>query len=556
MEYGEELIEKVKKVYDVAKAARKKKLDPAPRVEILLATELAGRVEGLVSVVVPELSGSGLRERILKLEEEYGKGNEEIGFIIAEEVASGRFHPFDSVERAIEAGLRVGIAYWTLGVTTAPLEGLTHIAIKNRLDGKKYLSIYLAGPIRSAGGTTNAMLVMLADFLRKKFGIGEYDPTHQEIERYFLEVESYHRRVTRLQYMPSAGELKFAVRNIPVEVNGEPTERIEVLAYKDLPRVETNQIRGGMVLTLSNVCLKASKLVKRMKKFGEKYDLTNWSWLEELKKKKAAKSEGGEKKTATYIAEIPGGRPVFSYPGEVGGFRLRYGRARNTGFAAIGIHPATMAILDDFIAVGTQLKLELPGKAGAAAPVDSIEGPIVRLKDRSVVRVSSEFEAKKLRKDVEKILYLGDILITYGEFLTNGHRLEQPAWCEEWWLEEVRQHIPDFSGTDVGFEEAVEISKKTGVPLHPKYTYFWENVSGEDVRKLQNALEGELSDVKDILEALGVEHFMEGGKVALKELDRKILSLVLSKKPEGAHESGIDAVNACSPVKIRRKAGR
>ncbi|RLI63640.1 MAG: hypothetical protein DRO67_05425, partial [Candidatus Asgardarchaeum californiense] len=28
---------------------------------------------------------------------------------------------------------------------------------------------------------------------------------------------------------------------------------------------------------------------------------------------------------------VIGGRPVFSYPSRVGGFRVRYGRSRNTG---------------------------------------------------------------------------------------------------------------------------------------------------------------------------------------------------------------------------------
>ena len=83
-----------------------------------------------------------------------------------------------------------------------------------------------------------------------------------------------------------------------------------------------------------------------------------------------------------------GGRPIFSFPqfqGGQGGFRLRYGRARNTGLAAIGFHPSTMIVLGGFIAIGTQLRIEKPGKAGIAASVESIEPPIVKLKDGSVV---------------------------------------------------------------------------------------------------------------------------------------------------------------------------
>ena len=79
-----------------------------------------------------------------------------------------------------------------------------------------------------------------------------------------------------------------------------------------------------------------------------------------------------------YIADVIAGRPVFSYPSRIGGFRLRYGRSRNTGFAACGLHPASMTILDEFCAIGTQTRIEQPGKSSSTMPVDSIEGPIVR----------------------------------------------------------------------------------------------------------------------------------------------------------------------------------
>lgn len=555
-EYFRTLDMETKKAYEIARKARSLLLDPKPDVEVMLAENLAARVENLVSIAVPALKGSGLKERIMELEEKYTKGDERIGFLIAEEVAKGTFCEFDSKEKAIEAGIRVGTAYWTLGIVTAPLEGFTHAKIKKRMDGGEYLALYFAGPIRSAGGTTNAMIVMLGDFLRKKFGIGKYDATSQEIERYYLEMEDYHKRVARLQYMPSYKEVKFIVENLPVEVTGEATEDFEVLAYKDLPRVETNKIRGGMVLTMSMIALKASKLLKRVKKYGKMFGLENWSWLEKLVEMKEKKKDGeNEEGNAVYLSEIPGGRPVFSYPNAVGGFRLRYGRARNTGFATVGIHPATMYLLGKFLAVGTQIKIELPGKAATVAPVHSIEGPIVKLKDGSVVKVRSLEEAKKISKNVDKILFLGDVLIPYGEFLTNGHPLEPSGWVEEWWLKEVKSRWPEFDKRDVDFDEAVEISRKYDVPLHPKYTYFWENLSGEEVKKLQENL-GKWNQVKNILEKLGVPHRVEGGKVILDEIDEKVLRFVLSRKIENIPENGIEAVNMSSPVKIMRKVGR
>ena len=40
-----------------------------------------------------------------------------------------------------------------------------------------------------------------------------------------------------------------------------------------------------------------------------------------------------------------------------------------------------MHILGDFLAVGTQMKIERPGKAAGIVPVDSIQGPTVKLQN-------------------------------------------------------------------------------------------------------------------------------------------------------------------------------
>ena len=40
-----------------------------------------------------------------------------------------------------------------------------------------------------------------------------------------------------------------------------------------------------------------------------------------------------------------------------------------------------MLIVDSFAAIGTQLKLQLPGKATASTPCDTIEGPSVILEN-------------------------------------------------------------------------------------------------------------------------------------------------------------------------------
>ncbi|MHA2193622.1 MAG: hypothetical protein ACXAAR_09360, partial [Candidatus Thorarchaeota archaeon] len=73
------------------------------------------------------------------------------------------------------------------------------------------------------------------------------------------------------------------------------------------------------------------------------------------------------------------------------------------------------------------------------APVDTIEGPIVLLKDESVRQVFSVSEARKLQGQVERILYLGDILVALGEFLENNHPLVPSGYCEEWWSHDLER---------------------------------------------------------------------------------------------------------------------
>ena len=186
----------------------------------------------------------------------------------------------------------------------------------------------------------------------------------------------------RLQYFPSNDEIRFAVSNIPVEITGESTLETEVTGYRDLPRVETNRVRGGAILAIAEGVLQKWR---KILKYVDKFDIGGWDWLERLHQKD--ENENGEKKevviepNAKYMKEVIAGRPVLSYPSSKWGLRLVYGRSRATGFATAGLNPATMYLTDEFMALGTQIKVERPGKAACVTPCDTIEGPLVRLKN-------------------------------------------------------------------------------------------------------------------------------------------------------------------------------
>lgn len=157
------------------------------------------------------------------------------------------------------------------------------------------------------------------------------------------------------------------------------------------------------------------------------------------------KKEEGEKPKILpnykFIQDIVAGRPVFTFPMEKGGFRLRYGRCRTSGFASTSVSAQTMEILDDFLAVGTQMRIERPGKSTVVTPCDTIEPPIVRLKDGSVKKLRTIEEARRLTGEIEEIIHLGDLLISYGEFSENNHILIPNGYCEEEWALELEEKI-------------------------------------------------------------------------------------------------------------------
>ena len=90
-----------------------------------------------------------------------------------------------------------------------------------------------------------------------------------------------------------------------------------------------------------------------------------------------------------------------------------------------------------FLAPGTQLKIERPGKATGVVPVDSIEGPTVRLANGDVRRIDDPERARELRNGVERIVDLGDYLVNYGEFVENNHPLAPASYAVEWWKKDM-----------------------------------------------------------------------------------------------------------------------
>jgi len=450
--------------YDIAERARALGRDCETTVEIPQAEDLAGRVQALTGIEASEI--------IRKLSMSYDRER------VAIEAAISVSENFDGTEEErIEKGIRVALAILTEGILVAPLEGITGVRIKQR-DSGNYLAIYYSGPIRSAGGTAQALSVFTADILRRKFGIGKYIPTKNEIERCKEEIPLY-ARVQHLQYVPTAEEIEMAVRGSPVCITGEGTEKAEVAGHRDLPDIETNRLRGGMALVIAEgLILKASKLKKYVSTFG----LEGWSFSREKVEEKDIYPN------SNYLKEMVAGRPALSYPSRKGGFRLRYGRSRNTGLAAVAINPVTMKVLDDFIALGTQIKLERPGKAAAVVANANLEGPAVLLESGSLLVLRNERMFEENKGKIKQIVDLGEIMISFGEFIENNKVLFPGAFTDEWWRKVCSSKL-GFAPDVKTEQEALDFSLRYKAPLHPAYTYLWHDVSVENVQAFSEMLE-------------------------------------------------------------------
>ena len=580
--YVDSLEKELRQMYSLSDSAREKGLDPALKTECIIAQDIADLVEGLVG---PKGVAASIRDLNTKF------GREELAFKIAEQIVDGKFGQMEP-EPAAEQAIRTALAIFTEGLTAAPIQGVAQVKIKTNLDRSRYLAIYFAGPIRSAGGTDQALTLVVGDFVRRQLGLDRYKPTQEELSRFVEELRVYERSVGRFQYHIPDEELKKALTLLSVEVTGTESDPVEVSSYRNLPRVETNRVRGGALRVVNDgIVGRALKVLIIIEKLG----FQGWDWLRDFKKKSEEKKSGG------FMDDVIAGRPIFAFPSRRGGFRLRYGRSRNTGLSAVGIHPATMLVLENFLAAGTQLRLELPGKGGVTVPVDTLELPVVCLKDGSVVRVTLE-NFKDVKGKVAKILFLGDILISFGDFLYTNKALPPSGYVEEWWIKDVADALKNGFGGDVEkvaeaanlspaklknllenpfsdeftAKEAFALSGVLHVPLHPRFTFFWSSLSSiQEVNLLKDwltksevALEGDSvckivgeldQNVTAVLRRLFAPHRILDGKIVFEGADAYVLALTLGYGSsrtidDSVGESVFKTLSLLAGVEVKDKA--
>ena len=523
--YYEDLSSQVYKEFGIAADAKSTLLDSSGIIEPKIAFDLAERVAKMHDIDI----ANPLREQLDKT------GKENAALIMSKEIALGKYQsPDATLEERLDHAVRVGLAIVTEGVTIAPLQGISEIKIKNNKDGSEYLSVSIAGPMRSAGGTESAVTMLIADHVRRAVGLEKYqaDCFDDETGRFVEELRIYESEAKQsFQFHVSDDDIKMVISNLPVELDGEGTDPDEVVNHRNMTRIKSDRVRGGALRVLNDGLIgRSKKLLKRI----EKYNLEGWEWLHDVQG--AVQKGDGEDASEKRMKEVITGRSVLSMPNKIGGFRLRYGRACNTGFASVGLHPVIAEILDHTITVGTQIKLDKPSKGATVGFVDSLETPIVRLKGGEVVKIQDTEHGIRIKNDIEKILHLGDILITFGDFLENNAELIPTPMVEEVWAEHLKAKLSEhderleFLTKTPTFVEAILLSKELKVPLHPKFLYYWDFITIDDLKQItspilksENEIHYEISK-KQILENLGIPHKVIDDKIIISGIDVQILN--------------------------------
>jgi len=545
-EYRQRLTDECHRVYSLINKAKAQGYDPKLEIEIPMASDLAERTQKLLKFLHERNTAAQIRELNIKHDGNremmalevarivcaesylYGvknscapcNGSGEIkrgkwGSMDCDECGGAGYNltyktevmtntiqetlkEFDSSSKAGDRvrqalcmyhGICAGLAVLTEGILVAPLEGVVSCRIMANDDGTNCLAVNFAGPIRSAGGTGQALSVLIADLLRRDFELGTAKCLYEEVERYKEEVSMYRG----LQYRPSNPELEILAGNCPVFIDGEGVGK-EVTGQRDLSRVKDNKVREGALLVMcEGLVLKAPKILK----YVNELELDGWDWLNQFIK--TSKDSSEIKPNPKYMAEVLAGRPIFGMPMEIGGFRLRYGRSRLAGLATTACHPASMKATSGFVSIGTQLKYERPGKGTVVTPCDTIQGPYVQWLDGSARRVQDSKEIPLcLPNDIEytikKIWDLGELLVPIGEFLENNHPLLKSAYVPEWHRELLAEQGISFPKD---FLESVAQSKIYKVPLNPDFVAVgWQDLSAQETHELMTGLSVDLTGEK------------------------------------------------------------
>jgi len=232
-------------IFEKAADAKSSLVDSSGIIEPKIAFDLADRVSKM-----HEIDIAGPLRELLKI-----NGKEISALIFSKAIALGEYSlPEATLEEKLDLAVRVGLAIVTEGVTIAPLQGISEVKIKKNKDGTDYLSVSIAGPMRSAGGTESAVTMLIADHVRKAVGLSKFqaDSFDDETGRFVEELRIYEREAGNFQFHILDEDIIRVISNLPVELDGVDTDPFEVVNHKGMTRIKTDRVRGGALRVLND----------------------------------------------------------------------------------------------------------------------------------------------------------------------------------------------------------------------------------------------------------------------------------------------------------------
>lgn len=496
---------------------------------------------------------------------------------IAKQIVNGRFIK-KSREELILLALHSTLVILSKGLISVPHESIPKVTIGNKTN---HLTIYFSNTIRNVSGEIIGLVMLISDYIRHILHLNKFSASNQHVYRYIEEMKIFLEINDRRENL-NEELIKLIVQNIGIEMSGESYDRLEVKKYRNLPNI-TNQLRTGMCVAFEKVIDSINIIAQQRISSG----IPEWEWL-----RYPVKVDSKEKKEYN-LDEARGTQPIIAKSRKPGGFRLRYGSSRITGQGAAGIHPATM-FLTKMLSPGTTIKIDFIDRPLTIYPIAHIMGPLIELTDGSTIRAGSLSDLKKIEESISFIWELGDIIISPDD-IPSRETVELSAWTEEWWSKEIQQaliskldlieNIESFIGVDLeelniflsdpfknipSLETALRLTNLTSVPLHPYYSFNWNEMAISEIIKLiqiinesENGILPHNDDLKKILRQLGVPFKIsdesihsEQFKPFLAKLKGKESQLtnILSKKGELIEIESL--IYSLSGIKVRSLCNR
>jgi len=461
---------------------------------------------------------------------------------VAKQTVNGRFIK-KSQEELVLLALQNSFVILSRGQCSVPQEYIHRVRID---PSSKHLTIFFTNTIRHVPGVIIGLVVLISDYIRSILHLNRFQSSSDTIGRYEEELTIFLKMNDRLPSF-EMNHMTLFIQNIGIELTSEPYERVEVTKYRNLPKL-TNHLRMGLCVALEKILQELRYVVQQKKLAG----IPEWVWLDDVSfSPPSLERDFGSK-------DIRSAQPLLAQSKTPGGFRLRYGLSRNNGFGTIGIHPVTI-LLTGILSPGCTVQLDLSNVTYSISPVSSIMGPLVELKDNSLVRISTMAEYYEIKNSIIQIWEMGDILLSP---LDNPlpEQFILSAWTEEWWSEELNSKIKEkptilknisedmnISSLKIeklinnplryhpSWELSVKIAQYAKVPIHPKFSFNWNEIAISDfiylVQELEKTndetmlLDGELVR---IIKELGVQFEIKEKKLNSVEF-KPIISLLRDK---------------------------